>query len=71
MNDIQPTPPLQRGMEKMRGLIHTHGIEKASGIVASAVAPPFNTDESDVLKGMILAAFEAGQLDGMTNKRVS
>lgn len=64
MNDSTPTDQVDAGKATMRGLIHTHGIAKATAMTADHFTEPFDTTERDTLAGMILAAYEAGQLDG-------
>jgi hypothetical protein len=61
--------PMYRGQADMRGSINTVGVEEAARIVADAYAPPFSLDAHARLQGIIRAAFEAGQLDGLTNNR--
>lgn len=61
--------PMYQGAADMRGIIATHGIEVADRLVAEAWAPPFDLNAQSRLRGIIRAAYEAGQLDGMTNKR--
>lgn len=65
MNDSTPTDAVDAGKATMRGLIHTRGIASATVEIAELYAAPF-TDEAKTLAGMILAAYEAGQLDGIT-----
>lgn len=60
--------PMTRGQDDMRGRIATVGIGRAAFEVAQTYAPPFDIDSHARLQGIILAAFEAGQLDGITNK---
>ena len=60
--------PMTRGQDDMRGRIATVGIAVAAREVAEAYAPPFDLDAHARLQGIIRAAYEAGQLDGITNK---
>lgn len=60
---------MTRGSDDMRGRINVEGIAEAARIVADAYAPPFNLEAHARLQGIIRAAYEAGQLDGMTNKK--
>lgn len=64
MNESTPTDDVDAGKAAMRGLIHTVGIPKAVVAAADMFAAPANSEERDMLAGMILAAYEAGQLDG-------
>jgi hypothetical protein len=50
------------GQADMRGRINTIGIEDAAEIVADFYAAPGNDVEHARLRGIIIAAFEAGQL---------
>lgn len=50
------------GRADMRGRINVEGIEEAARIVADAYAAPANPLEHARIQGIILAAFEAGQL---------
>lgn len=54
----------ENGKAAMRGLIHTVGIAKATVAVAEMYAAPANAEDHAMLAGMVLAAYEAGQLDG-------
>lgn len=54
----------EAGKTAMRELIAQDGIGKAIATVADEFAAPANYTERDQLAGMILAAYEAGQLDG-------
>lgn len=60
--------PMYQGQADMRGRINVEGITEAARIVADAYAPPFDLNSHARLQGIIRAAYEAGQLDGMTNK---
>lgn len=64
MNESTPTDDVDAGKAAMRGLLHTVGVAKAVVTVAEMYAAPANAEERDMLAGMILAAYEAGQLDG-------
>lgn len=55
----------------MRGRINVEGIEEAARIVADAYAAPSNPLEHARIQGIILAAFEAGQLHQLTVGRRS
>lgn len=59
---------MTRGNDDMRGRIHTVGVAVAAREVAEAYAPPFDLDAHARIQGIIRAAYEAGQLDGITNK---
>lgn len=59
--------PMTVGAADMRGMVNTVGIEEAARRIAEHWAPPFDMNANLRLQGMIRAAFEAGQLDGMTN----
>lgn len=61
--------PMTLGADDMRGRINVEGIAEAARIVADAYAPPFDMTAHARLQGIIRAAYAAGQLDGMTNKR--
>lgn len=56
---------LETGKADMRGHIQTHGIASAALAVATRYADPFDQADTDRLAGIILAAYEAGQLDGI------
>lgn len=62
MNDSTPTDDVDAGEAAMRGLIHTTGISKAIVAAADMYAAPANSEERDMLAGMFLAAYRAGQL---------
>jgi hypothetical protein len=62
--------PLYQGQADMRGRINVEGIEEAARLVADAWAAPFDLNAHARLQGIIRAAYEAGQLDGTTNKTV-
>lgn len=66
MNDQDP---MIQGQDDMRGRIVVEGIEEAARLVADAWAAPFDLHAHARLQGIIRAAYEAGQLDGITNKR--
>lgn len=59
----------EAGKTAMRELIAQGGIGKAIATVADEFAAPANYTERDQLAGMILAAYEAGQLDGLSIAR--
>lgn len=61
--------PMYQGAADMRGMVNTVGINEAARRIAEHWAPPFDLNANMRLQGMIRAAYEAGQLDGMTNKR--
>lgn len=58
----------EAGKTVMRELIAQDGIGKAVAIVADLFAAPANYTERDQLAGMLLAAYEAGQLDALNAK---
>lgn len=60
--------PMYQGQADMRGRINVEGINEAARLVADALAPPFDLYAHARIQGIIRAAYEAGQLDGMTNK---
>lgn len=61
MNDQDRiTAWLEDSQALMRGKINTVGIEDAAKWVADELAGPFNTSEHARIRGVILAAFEAG-----------
>lgn len=65
MNDQDP---MTQGAADMRARIVIEGIEEAARLVADAWAAPFDLNAHARLQGIIRAAYEAGQLDGITNK---
>lgn len=62
---------LTAGQTDMRGRINTVGINEAAVIVADVYAAPGNEVERARLHGIVLAAFEAGQLHQLNTGRVS
>lgn len=62
MNESTPTDDVDAGEAAMRGLIHTVGLPKAVVAAADMYAAPGNDEERDMLAGMFLAAYRAGQL---------
>lgn len=65
MIESTPTDDVDAGEAAMRGLIHTVGFAKAAVAAADMYAAPANLEDRDMLAGMFLAAYRAGQLDGL------
>lgn len=62
---------LENGKTAMRGNINTLGVEAAAGLWADELAGPFNPEDHARIVGAFLAAYEAGQLNALTEGRTN